>query len=78
LTKKEDKIVPCPECNAPDIKCIKFGFTYRKTTVGAGNIQGAKVRQYQCTKCGYKGRGSRFKLPEFDGEPPEPLDTQEE
>lgn len=60
--------MPCPECKAKDIHCVKNGHTYRKTVVTPGNNVGAKVNRYLCKKCGYTGRGKKFKLPEFDGE----------
>lgn len=54
--------MPCPNpaCRADDSYVKKQGSTYRKPE----ESEEVKVRQYQCTKCGYKGRGNKFGLPE--------------
>ena len=56
----------CPQCPTKDPRFFtKQGPCYRKKDKIDGN---AKVQMYQCTQCGYKGRGKRFHMPEEMGE----------
>ena len=51
----------CPQCGKPPRGCIKQGPAYRKKS------KLVKVQMYQCTECGYKGRGNMFRMTEEMG-----------
>ena len=51
----------CPQCGKGPRFCIKQGPAYRKKS------KSVKVQMYQCTECGYKGRGNMFNMTEEMG-----------